>query len=151
MNEIVEILSALLTPTIAVIAVYIAYHQFKVNKHRARIDLYEKRYNLYEQVLRLIQRMIDKDASPDEIIFEFRKDTSGAYFLFGDEIGGYLTTLCDNAIEVQLIEEQLSKLKLTKEQIADKKNQKKNLKRWFFTQFKESRKYFYKYLKFDEI
>jgi len=151
MNKIIELFSALLTPTLAVVAVYIAYHQFKINRYKARVDLYEKRFHMYQKALDLIQRMSNGNESPDEIVLEFKKSTAGAYFLFGEEVGKYFNTLCEKAIEYQLIEEQLRKLPYSEEEQLSKRDDKLKIKKWFFSQFEESRSYFIKYLKFDEI
>ena len=48
--QIFEILSAFLTPLIALLALWIAYQQFRVQKYRTRFDLFERRMKIYESV-----------------------------------------------------------------------------------------------------
>lgn len=45
-----DVLSALLTPLIAAIAVYIAYRQFRVERLRLQHELYERRLKVYRAV-----------------------------------------------------------------------------------------------------
>ena len=49
-RTVVDVLSALLTPTIAVIATYVAYQQWRVNKTRLDLDLYDRRLAIYKAV-----------------------------------------------------------------------------------------------------
>ena len=49
-NNWIDILSALLTPLIALIAVYVAYQQHKINKIRLQHELYERRLRVYKAV-----------------------------------------------------------------------------------------------------
>jgi hypothetical protein len=50
MKPYIEIFSALLTPTIAVITTFIAIQQYRNNRLKQRLDLYERRMAIYKAV-----------------------------------------------------------------------------------------------------
>jgi len=54
---LVETPSALLTPLIALIAIYIAFQQHGINKLRLRHELYERRIAVYEAVQKHLSKI----------------------------------------------------------------------------------------------
>ena len=65
LNSLADLASTLLTPIIAVIAVYIAYQQHKTNRDNFRLNLYEKRYSVYRAINDFISHII-VDAKVDD-------------------------------------------------------------------------------------
>lgn len=60
----VDILSALLTPTIAIFAGVIAYQQWQTQEKQRKQDLFEKRYdNLYKKTIDIHYEMMNMDLS----------------------------------------------------------------------------------------
>lgn len=57
-----EISKGLLTPVIAIVAVYVAWQQWKLNKRRMKLELYERRKAVYEE-LRNLFCIISRDAT----------------------------------------------------------------------------------------
>ena len=58
----IDVLSALLTPIVAIIAVYIAYRQWKTAEAKRRQDLFEMRYdNLYKEIIGIHNKMMQLD------------------------------------------------------------------------------------------
>jgi hypothetical protein len=53
-------LAAFLTPTIAVLGVYIAYNQWRTNKDSLRERLYEKRFDVYKGTQKLLSKIIHR-------------------------------------------------------------------------------------------
>jgi hypothetical protein len=45
-----QILQGLLTPVIAIVALYIAWQQYKVNERKFAFDQYERRLRVYQEV-----------------------------------------------------------------------------------------------------
>ncbi len=85
-----DILKALLTPVIAVIATYIAYQQFKVNKRKFEFDRYERRVQIYREVRAILIR-VQRDFNPEiSELQTFITATAEADFLFGPEIPMYI-------------------------------------------------------------
>ena len=97
MQVAIDVFSALLTPVIAAIAVYIAYQQSQTNRRKLALDLYEHRLRVYQAVTRFIGKVV-KDMSPDVQDFsEFWRSTAEADFLFGSDVRDYLEELATRA------------------------------------------------------
>ncbi len=54
----------ILTPVTAVVALYLAWQQCKINEQQFEFDLYERRLRVYEQVLAILQLVI-RDFKPE--------------------------------------------------------------------------------------
>ena len=52
----VQIMQALLTPLIAIIATYIAYQQWNTNKLKLKLDRYERRLRVYQKIVELVSK-----------------------------------------------------------------------------------------------
>ncbi len=96
----VQILQALLTPLIAVLAVYIAYQQWHVNVRKLRLDLFDRRWAVYQAVIAFITAVCTDFKVKAADIGTFRRATITADFLFGPEIPTYIDELCDRAIKL---------------------------------------------------
>jgi hypothetical protein len=53
-KDCVDYLAALLTPTIAVAGLYIAFNQRRIEEARLRHELFEKRYRQFDAVIKFI-------------------------------------------------------------------------------------------------
>jgi len=132
---LVQLLSGLLTPMIAIIAVYIAYQQYlsnkkqgeiklkldtdksqleknrlNIEKYRLRLDLYNKRYRIFDETKKVLHK-ISKDSKID--IFELRDfnfNTNESKFLFDDDISSFLDELQKNAIELNHLTDDLKNI-----------------------------------------
>jgi len=85
-----QILQGLLTPVIAIVALYIAWQQYKVNERKFAFDQYERRLRVYQEV-RAVLTLVMRDFKPDFIeLQKFRAAAAEADFLFEPEISQYL-------------------------------------------------------------
>ena len=101
MDVAIDVFSALLTPVIAAIAVYIAYQQWQTNRRKLDLDFYERRLRVYQAVTQFIGKVV-KDLSPDIQDFsEFWRSTAEADFLFGSDIRDYLEELATRAANLR--------------------------------------------------
>jgi len=90
MEQLIEIFKALLTPVIAIVAVYIARQQWKTNQQRLNLERYDRRLRVYEEVKKILS-IIARDAKANtEDLLRFRTSVSEADFLFGPEILQYI-------------------------------------------------------------
>lgn len=109
MSEVVEILKALLTPLIAIIATYIAWQQWNTNKLKLKLERYERRLRVYEEVKRILSLMISKaDISLAELL-KFRAASAEADFLFGSEIPNYLDEIYSHGVELRRYNSDIAK------------------------------------------
>jgi len=106
-NNWIDVLSALMTPTIGVMAILIAYQQYKVNSNRLRHELYERRLRVYKSVQSFLSEII-RDA---DIEYQrcglFYSEASEAVFLFDKNIQDYIDKLYKNGIKMHRLHEKL--------------------------------------------
>jgi len=103
----VDIFSALLTPTIALIAAYIAYHQYKVNKLRLRHELYERRLRVYKAVQSFLSEILRAGDAKFDRCSQFYADASEAAFLFDNTIQKFIDDIYKKAIEMHALYEKM--------------------------------------------
>jgi hypothetical protein len=91
----IDILSALLTPTIAITATVVTIFQFKVNSNRLKYELFDRRYKQYQAVtnflnsaLRLNMRSSRAECSEDEE--RYLNGIQGIEFTFSKAVSAYL-------------------------------------------------------------
>ena len=90
MEQIAEISKSLLTPLIAIVAVYIAWQQAITSRQKLNLDRYDRRLRIYEEVRKVLSIILrDAKANTDDLL-KFRVSTSEADFLFGPEVPRYI-------------------------------------------------------------
>ena len=100
-EQIAEASKALLTPSIAVIATYIAWQQWQTNRQKLKLERYDRRLRVYEEVVKLLS-LIDRDANAKyEDLLQFRTSVSEADFLFGPEIPEYLDEIFNRGVKLR--------------------------------------------------
>ena len=99
--QIAEISKAFLTPVIAIIAVFIAYQQWKTNQQKLNLDLYDRRLKVYEEVKKILSLILrDADASSDDLLI-FKISVSEADFLFEKEIPLYIDEIYKRGVSLR--------------------------------------------------
>lgn len=99
----IDILSALLTPSIAVIAVYIAWQQWNTAEKKRKQDLFDKRYAFFKLMWKFYEgHIIDPDKVPavdEEHILDYCFE---AEFLFGKDIVKHLMEMPKKQAEMHI-------------------------------------------------
>ena len=103
MDNLIKILSALLTPTIAVITVYIAYQQYRTNRTKLTLDLYEKRFSVFQTVSNFIGVIVTRQQPTADDVIQLDRAKLNSFFLFGKEVPRYIQTLRDKAESMTLL------------------------------------------------
>ncbi len=80
----IKILSALLTPTIAIVGTIIGILQWIINQKRLQHELFDRRIRLYEIVTAHLANAVTHGYT-DEEIMRFLRDTKHARFIFNKE------------------------------------------------------------------
>lgn len=93
----IEVFSALLTPLIAILAVYIAYQQHKTNKTKLRHDLYEKQLDFYRSVMEFIV-FAKRSPITDDGMARMNPVSMEAEFFFGKDVSAHLDNIRMKAI-----------------------------------------------------
>jgi hypothetical protein len=104
-EKVVPILSAMLTPAIALLAAYIAWQQHKTNRNQFRLGLFERRSKLFDSAGKLIGTVLGQGHIDAEDLREFLRGTKESEFLFGADIKAYLHDLYNKASDVHALED----------------------------------------------
>lgn len=102
-----DFLSASLTPLIAIIGIYIAWQQYRVNQQRLRHDTYDRKIEVYRAVKRYFADIVRSGKSSYERAKEFYDETSEATFLFSDDINEKIDEIYDKSIDMIQLHEQM--------------------------------------------
>ena len=136
-KEVIEVLSGLLTPVIAIIAVYIAYQQWKTNKQRLKAELYDERFKVYETLMDTIGEAIRVGDINGELLQKFNIQRRKSHFLFGKKVYESLEEIYNRLVDLQVLNRDSGEEKA--------KNAKKigDLKKWLYDQIEIARDKFH--------
>ena len=141
----IEVLQGLLTPVIAVITVYIAYMQHKLDKRKHIHDLFELRREIYNKIVGFIAEVLRKSVK-GERIDEFYRETKYANFIFDKNINDYVDDVYSKANELEKIDNHLKRdIEEKQREMLEEKRQ--NIRDWFQKQLREKYSIFDRYLK----
>ncbi len=133
-----ELLSGLMTPLIAVIAVYIAWRQHKTATAALRLDLYERRHKVYRGLMDLFAAVLQEVKITPEVLGKYYADTSEKKFLFDDEIIAFMSEVRDKALDLRRIDRKMTRRPAPKEtEMAELSNREHDLLTWFSDQLDE--------------
>ena len=100
-TKVAEISKSMLTPMIAVVTVYIAWQQWRLNERKLNLDLYDRRLKVYEEVKQILSLILrDAKASYDDLL-KFYRAVSEADFLFGPEIQQYIDEIYEHGVQLE--------------------------------------------------
>ncbi|HUX02851.1 MAG: hypothetical protein WBD63_01545 [Phycisphaerae bacterium] len=115
MAEYISIFLLFSNALIAFAVVCIAYWQHRLAREKFKLDMFEKRFAVYKATQRFLT-IIFQDGRVDlEKLFDFRRDTQDATFLFGQEIPAYLKRLDVQALNLMAINDELRDLPVGEE------------------------------------
>jgi uncharacterized protein YbjT (DUF2867 family) len=90
MSSWTRLLAALLTPAIAILALVIAWAQWRLVRRREVIELFERRLSIYDAIRRVIGQIIPSGTVTDRNLHDFIAGSDRARFLFGQDVIEYL-------------------------------------------------------------
>jgi hypothetical protein len=85
--------SALATPSIAVFAAWIAYHQYRIQKYRLIFDLREKRLKVFYALRQLVSDACMDSSTNQSSLSSFRLSVIEAPFFFNPNVVSYAKDL----------------------------------------------------------
>lgn len=147
----VEILQASLTPLIAVIAVLVAWLQYKNTRYKTKLDLYEKRYRVYQAIKEVRDVAISETSVKREEMLELISKTKEVEFLFGKEVNEYIKTLHLNLIKLNMSTTKLDRAIERSEDVKNYSEENAKLLHWLTDQPPVINKLFKKYLSFENL
>lgn len=144
----IELLSALLTPVIAVTTTYIAVQQWRLEREKWRLAVYDKRFETYRTVVEFISLMCSAGDCTEEERIKFLQTGSRNYFLFEPDIQTYIDEIYKQSVKKSYLEKTL--LTTGDSQAAYRgqlAQQAADISRWFSAQFDITKQQFGAYLK----
>ena len=140
----IETLSALLTPTIAILGLYIAFQQWRTNHLTLKNDLFVRRYETYEKIHEFIAKIMISGKVPGNSDVEFLRDTKAAFFLFDDQIEEFTKEIYKKAVELHALDAEFPPLR-GEDRSSNIKKQ-REIKEWFQSELRNMKIRFAKYL-----
>ncbi|MEK7781210.1 MAG: hypothetical protein AAB370_06895 [Verrucomicrobiota bacterium] len=151
MKEIIELLSASLAPITAIVALSIAYRQYRLEQLKFRRELYEKRLAIYDSTMKLLSVVLRKgDVNFIELV-QFLQETNQSRFLFGKEIADYLTDIYKKGVDLEYHQKMLREHSLPEgEERTKHAHESCELSKWFGSQLTLAPEKFSVHLGLDE-
>lgn len=103
----IDVMSALLVPAIAVVGVYIAYQQFRINKQRLRHETYERRLAVYKAVQKYLSEILRDGTTTFQRASEFYSEASEAAFLFDPSVQDKIDMIYKKSIDMVATHERM--------------------------------------------
>ena len=148
-EQFVRVLSGLLTPIIAILAVYIAYQQFQTNNNKYILDRFDRRIVVYKAIEDFLLSIFREAKVDLGELAKFWKAKSDAEFLFGADVREYLNTLNNHAAQLRRWNEEYKDYSQDKPEGYDHdkvvRNQSEHLD-WLVSQIEPLKQVFRKYL-----
>lgn len=142
-------MSALLTPTVAVLGSFIAYRQWRTAQNKLKLELFEQRFSVYAAATTLLASVIGSGKAKDEEIYKFLSATRNAKWLLSSAVADYLEKeLYHNALDLQCLVTELDNKPVGEERAANVRKQ-MEIKKWFLKQYEVLDEKFSPYLKLE--
>lgn len=133
-NDLTSISSALLTPVIAIIALYVAYAQWRTARNKLKLDLFDRRFVIYEAVRKIIGNILVRGNVDDKNLFEFLSGMHASKWLFDDSVAEYFEKgIYHKLVDLQTLEHELPGL--TGVDRSDNIKKQAELKKWLSKQY----------------
>ena len=87
----IDVLQALLTPMIALIAVGIGHAQWWTARNKLKLDLFDRRWAVYVATRELLTEIFTHGRASSDAEIKFREGTRGASWLLDNTVDHYLT------------------------------------------------------------
>ncbi len=101
-------LQALLTPVIALFAVYVSASQWTTARNKLRFDLFEKRYAVYEAARNFVGSIVTSGKVKEDNMYAYLIATKAAKWVVAREVEEYLEReIYKPALELQGLEAEL--------------------------------------------
>lgn len=128
-------LSALLTPTIAVLGSFIAYRQWRTAQNKLKHDLFERRFSVYDAARTMLGSIMTSGKAKDEELFKFLSGTREAKWLLNANVAEYLDKeIYHKILDLQCLAAELEGLPVGEERSSNVHKQ-AEIKKWIIKQY----------------
>ena len=130
------VLSALLTPTIAVFGSFIAYRQWRISRNKLKYELFDRRFAVYDAACSLLASIMTSGEAKQEEVYKFIAGTSSAKWLLNDDVAKYFDeVLWHKVVDLQTLQDEHPGLPVGEERTKNVRAQ-SEIKGWILEQFK---------------
>ena len=137
----VDVLSALLTPTIAIAGIAIGCLQWRINQKRLQNELFNRRIDIYEKITSYIANILTRGSVENGADTQFLRNTKQAVFVFGKDIEEFVNEIYEKSLDLNLVNAQVQPIQ------DEYLNKQREIKKWFENELNNAQKRFIKYLK----
>jgi len=137
----VDVLSALLTPTIAIAGIAIGCLQWRINQKRLQNELFNRRIDLYEKITSYIANILTRGSVENGADTQFLRNTKQAVFVFGKDIEEFVNEIYKKSLDLNLVNAQVQPIQ------DEHLSKQRCIKKWFENELNNAQKRFIKYLK----
>ena len=128
-------LTALLTPTVAVLGALIGYRQWRLAQNKLKLDLFDRRFKVYEAARDLLASIMTSGKAKDDEVFKFLVATREAKWLLDIDVANYLDKqVYHKAIDLQTLAAELEGVGVGEIRTKNVHAQ-ADLKKWLMAQF----------------
>ena len=106
----IDILTALLTPTIALSAIVVAVVQCKINRKRLKNEYFNRRIAIYETIKDYIGHVWTNGDIERDTEYIFLCNSGNVFFLFGSDIEEYVKEIFDKSTDLHVLKKMESRL-----------------------------------------
>jgi len=145
MEQIINTLSALLVPAVAIITVCILVLQYRLECQRWRLDLYDKRYPLYTATMEYLSSILHLGTTDSDHLIAFRRAYLERELLFGNEIRDFMRDLYIKGEQLRMVDDRLKGPPPTTD-VGRILEERKGLAMWFEGQFEVAKELFKVYI-----
>ena len=139
-------LAALLTPTVAVFGLVIAYRQFRTARNKLKLDLFDRRYVVYAAVRELFSSIITTGKTSPAQESSYLIGIRGARWLFGAEVRKYLEEeVWPRIVDLGMYQSQVA-TPASQEERSEAIKRQAETKKWILSQLNAMDELFAKYL-----
>jgi hypothetical protein len=142
---LVDILGAILTPIIALLALYIAFMQWRTNDKRRRSEYFDRRIAVYEAIAHYLRDLLALGRIEQGADVKFLRDTTIVSFLFGKNIKALVDEIFQKSGELKSCQDVQDKL--SGEDLRMNLAKQGETKEWLRQQLNTLPKKFSKYLR----
>ena len=144
----IDVLTALLTPTIAIAGITIAAFQWKLNKDKYKHELFGKRWEQFSAIRDFMGKARSNGKVNQENEYDFIVATRGCTFLFNSEIKMFVDEVIKKADYLDALEKERKSL-TDQEELQRNVQSQRQIKDWFESEINKIDDRFKKFLQLN--
>jgi hypothetical protein len=132
-----QLIAALATASVALLAAFIAYQQWVTARNKLKLDLFEKRLQVYNAARSAIGDLITTEKPKSEVEWQYLNGIRGVKWLFDDRMVKYLDDeLWGKIVDLGCVDSELKGVPL-REQSSEKMRERADIKKYLTRQLSE--------------